>query len=107
MTKKIPFAVWTKSENLISFYDNEFADQADSFQLLFVRRQTCESVIIDVDEVKACKGIIKFCFSVDCQILEGLHDATLTNTTKNEVVVSDYPTTVFDVPLDCIKNPVK
>lgn len=106
MSKTIPFNIWTNSPNCISFYDDAFTDQLDSFQLTFVRRQTCETVVIDIDEVKNCNNQIRFSFSIACQLLNGRHDLTLTNTTKDEIVFSDRPANVYDIPSDCVKNPL-
>ena len=106
MSKTIPFNIWTKSPNCISFYDDTFTDQLDSFQLTFVRRQSCETVVIDIDEVKICEGQVRFSFSIDCELSGGRHDLTLINTTKDEIVFSDYPANVYDVPSDCVLNPL-
>jgi hypothetical protein len=106
MSATLPFNIWTKSPNCVSIYDDTFTDQLDSFQLTFVRRGTCQVVSIDIDEVKICKGQVRFTFSIDCELMAGRHDLTLTNTTEDETVFSDYPANVYDVPSDCVLNPL-
>lgn len=100
----IPFNAWTKSKNEISIFDPDFVDESDDFQILFVQRGICLKVTIDVESVEKCEGRIAFNFVLDCELQEGKHDATLTNVTKSTVVFSDYPTKVFDVPSECVKN---
>lgn len=100
----IPFDVWTKSNNKIKMYDPTFVDDSDSFSLLFVQRGICKEVTIPVDDVTQCEGRISFNFTIDCQLEQGTHDVTLTNTTKAETVFSDCVANVYDVPQECVKN---
>lgn len=102
----IALNVWTKSPNSLSFDIENFEDSQDSFSLLFVRRRTCQEVSIPVQEIKLCDNRVRFCFSVDCELLSGLHDLTITNTTKDEIILSDYPANVYDVPRECVKNEI-
>lgn len=100
----IPFNVWTKSPNTITLYLPDFADELDSFELLFVLRLECLKITLPVQSVKKCNGRVIFSFSVDCELQGGTYDLTLTNITKAQEVFADCPTNVYDIPQECAKN---
>jgi hypothetical protein len=102
----IPFNVWTKSPNTITIFPDNFAEELDSFELLFVSRIDCKEVVLPVTKVVDCAGRITFSFSVDCELEGGVWDITLTNTTKAQTVFEACPSTVFDIPNECVKNPL-
>ena len=101
----VPFNVWLKNSNSITIFDASFAATEDQFQLVFVSRETCVERTVEVSSIKLCQGRVSFVFSLECELSAGIHDATLTNTTTEEVVFSDYPVAVFDAPKECVQNP--